>query len=130
MGAINPLTDVAGHKPAVLGEGFRCLIGLVPVADEHPGVLGLDLTGLGVETQPDVGIGLPHGAELVAAGKVAGGDGGVLGHAVELEDGHTDTHEELENLGGDGRGAGRGITAATQADALLDRPEDQRFTDP
>ena len=130
VGAIYPFTDVAGHEPAVLGEGFGGLVGLVPVADEHPGVLGLDLAGVGVEAQPDVGIGLPHRAELDATGEVAGGDGGVLGHAVELEDRHTDAHEELKNLGGDGRRTGRRIPAAAQTDALLDCPEDERLADP
>jgi hypothetical protein len=71
-------------------------------------VLGLDLAGDLVDAEPvaDLLVGLADRAELDPPVEVRRGDGGVLGHAVELVDVEPDPHEELEDLGGDGSGAG------------------------
>src|SRR5690606_40592879 len=93
VGAVDPLADVAGLQPPVLGEhlggGFRA----VPVALEVAAVLGLDFTGLRIDAEADAGIRLAHRADLVASPEVVGGDGRVLGNAVQLVDWYHDADD-------------------------------------
>ena len=84
-------------------------------------MLGLDLAGLVVDPQPDVGIRLANGADLDPAVEVDGGNRGVLGHPVQLIDGNPEAHEEDQHLGSDRRSPRSRPTAATQPNALLER---------
>ena len=113
----------------VVGERLGGLVRLAPVAGERAGVARLDLVGLGVEAQLGARVRHADRPDLDLAGQVQRGDGAVLGHPVELEDGDADAHEELQHLGGDRRRPRRGVAAAAQADALLQGPEHERVPD-
>ncbi|MEZ5340343.1 MAG: hypothetical protein R2706_02540 [Acidimicrobiales bacterium] len=45
--SIDPLADVTGHEPAVLGERLCGLVGLALIAGKDTLVLDLDLVGIG-----------------------------------------------------------------------------------
>ena len=61
--------------------------------------------------------------------EVGGGDGRVLGHAVQLEHRHAEADEELEHLGRDRRRARGGVAAAAQSEPFPHRPEHEHVPD-
>ena len=101
VGTVYPLAHIAGLEPSVVGERLRRLFGLVPVAGEHRRVLRLDLAGLLVDPESDIGVRLADGAQFHPSRVVHRGNGRVLGHTVEFVDGNADADEELEHLRGD-----------------------------
>ena len=68
--------------------------------------------------------------ELHEPGRIESGDGGVLGHPVQLVDRDPEAHEELEHLGGDRGRAGAGPATPPQTDPFEQRPKDQRIPEP
>ncbi len=111
-----------GHRP-------RGRLGVAEVADERARMPGQDLAGLRVDPHLDAVLRLADRAQLDPARPVAGGDSGVLGHAVDLVHRHADAHEELEHLGRDRGGARRGVADPAHADPLPQRPVEEHPAD-
>ena len=119
VGAVDPFANVSGLEPAVFGERLGCLFRLVPVADEHAVVFGLDLSGLLVNPEPNARMGFADRAKNHPPWHVPGGYGRVFCHAVALVGRNPDPDEELEHFGSDGSGTGAGEPAPAQSEPLL-----------
>ena len=79
--------------------------------------------------QLGAGVDLADRAELDPAGAVAGGDGGVLGHPVDLVHRHPDAHEEAQHLGRDRRRPRGGVADLAHPEPVLERAVEEHVAD-
>ena len=96
--------DVAGVQPAV-DQRLGGRLGVAPVLPEDVGAAHQDLSVLLGDADLDARHRPPHGAELEVLERADRADGRGLGHAPSLQHGNAAGVEELEDLGGDRRGA-------------------------
>ena len=128
------VAGVAGAHPALGVDRLAGRLLVLEVTAEHPRSPRDDLTDAVFVRVVDADIALPerHPDRVVVdvVGRVDGVGAGQLGLAVDLAQRHPHGEEELEGVGAERRAAGGGRTQSREAEAVLERLEDQPVGEP